>query len=100
MMAPHETLTDFFARRADTGSDRHLGRVELGLMHHLLNQRDFATLDSVLAHCRDPRNLGEFLPDPRDRRLFSRRLVDALMQFRTETTGATDSTWGPSPASG
>ncbi len=82
-MDSHRTLKRFFTWRIIRGHDRYLGGIDHGLIDHLLRQNDFPTIDSLVAHCRKPQNLGDFLPDPRDQTLFSRRLVDGLMEFRT-----------------
>jgi len=83
-------LREFFAERAAETADRQLGRIEFGLIHHLTRQREFPSVDALVRFCRDPQNLQGLLPDPRDRRLFSRRLVDALLEYRhLETDAAT-----------
>ena len=84
-MDPYRTLKQFFTRRTIRGQDRFLGGIDHGLIDHLLRQNDFPTIDSLVAHCRKPQNLGDFLPDPRDQALFSQRLVDGLMEFRTQS---------------
>ena len=61
--------------------------VEFGLVHHLTDQRRFSSLDALLAYCRDPNNLREFLPDRRDRTLFSRQLVRRLTSLRGKLSG-------------
>ncbi len=76
-----QTVTAFFAGRSTKCPDRYLNNVDFGLIHHIIHQRQFATLDSLVRFCRDPRNLSGFLPDPRDRPLFARRLVEGLAEF-------------------
>ena len=82
MEAPNP-LEEFFAGRCAGEQARHLPGVDFGLIHSIVEQKPSATVDSLIAFCRDPRNLRDLLPDPRDRTLFSRRLVRALMEYRS-----------------
>ena len=81
-MEAHNPLEEFFAGRCAGERDRHLPGVDFGLIHNIVEQQPSATVDSLVAFCRDPHNLRGFLPDPRDRSLFSRRLVRALLEYR------------------
>ncbi|MFQ5490732.1 MAG: hypothetical protein ACE5GE_08435 [Phycisphaerae bacterium] len=76
------SLTRLFARHISEEPDETAGRVEFGLVHHLTEQRRFSSLEALLAYCRDPRNLREFLPDRRDQAMYSRRLVRRLVSLR------------------
>ena len=80
-------LTEFFARRTAGQFNRHLSSVDFGLIHHIIRQRKFATVESLLRFCDDPRNLSSFLPDPRDQAIFSRRLVEGISEFRQAGVG-------------
>jgi hypothetical protein len=82
MMEAHRSLKEFFAGRKGPKQAGHLPSVDFGLIHNIIEQQPRASVDSLVSFCRDPRNLQGFLPDPRDRRLFSGRLVDALMEYR------------------
>lgn len=82
-MEAHIPLKEFFAGRCAGDQDRHLLGVDFGLIHNIVEQKPSATVDSLVAFCRDPRNLRDFLPDPRDRTLFSRRLVRGLLEYRS-----------------
>lgn len=75
-------LTQLFARHIAEEPDPSARSVEFGLVHHLIEQRRFTSVDALLVYCRDPRNLREFLPDRRDQTLFSRRLVRRLTTLR------------------
>ena len=81
-MDAHRSLKEFFAGRRGADQDRNLPGVDFGLIHNIVEQQPSATVDSLVAFCRDPHNLRGFLPDPRDRTLFSRRLVRALLEYR------------------
>ena len=81
-MDAQRSLKEFFAGRRAGEHDRHLPSVDFGLIHNIIEQQPSATVDSLVAFCRDPHNLSDFLPDPRDRTLFSRRLVRALLEYR------------------
>lgn len=87
-MSPR-SLQEFFARRGACGEDPHLPSVDFGLIHNIMVQQPRSTVDSLMAFCRDPHNLGRFLPDPRDRKLFSGRLVKALSEFRGKAGSGT-----------
>ncbi len=81
-MDAQESLKEFFASRQGAKQDAHLPGVDFGLIHNIVEQQPTATVDSLVAFCRDPGNLRDLLPDPRDRTLFSRRLVRALLEYR------------------
>ncbi|MHC4064366.1 MAG: hypothetical protein ACYSUI_07685 [Planctomycetota bacterium] len=81
-MPKDRCLTEFFAGRTAGGLNRNLSSVGFGLIHHITHQKSFGTIESLLRFCGDPRNLSGFLPDPRGRAIFSRRLVDGIREFR------------------
>jgi hypothetical protein len=81
-MDAHKPLKEFFAGRRGPDQALHLPNVDFGLIHNIVEQQPSATVDSLVAFCRNPHNLRDFLPDPRDRSLFSRRLVEALLDYR------------------
>ncbi len=85
-MQDHRALTQFFARRTSVPTDRHLSSIDFGLIDHITRQRGFSSVDSLVTFCRNPRNLSGFLPDPRDRTVFSKRLVNALIEYRSAGT--------------
>lgn len=86
-MDTDNSLTRLFARHLSDEPDGMIRSVEFGLVHHLTEQRRFSSVESLLVYCRDPNNLREFLPDRRDRTLFSRHLVQRLTALRGKLGG-------------
>ena len=81
-METSPSVKEFFAHRITGLYNRHLSSVDFGLIHHITGQHEFPSVEKLLRFCGDPRNLSGFLPDPRDRAVFSQRLVDGLSEFR------------------
>ena len=51
-------LTHFFAARTSNEPDHNVGRIEFSIVNHLLQERQFDSVDGLIRYCRRPANLG------------------------------------------
>lgn len=70
-----------FRTRAGHGSRQDLRRVTYHLLEMILARYEFDDVDSLLAFCKNSKNLQTWLPSESDRVIFSAWLVEGLLEL-------------------
>jgi hypothetical protein len=70
-----------FQQRRGRGRGRYLHNVAYHLIRIILGQREFDSLESLIAFCDDPDNLCPWLPMEADRIILSNGLVQGLREL-------------------